>query len=117
MFNINDIETYSKWELVRYGIEFREKVKEFTNNIKIINAALMELHGLDWKERYWDYNVFEKQNTSYTIKKDYDYSEMMKNRPDLFEPKKAAMYKEFPELINRKISTTIEMSKDKSFTI
>jgi hypothetical protein len=47
MFNINDIETYSKGELVRYGIEFREKVKEFTDNIRMINAALMELHGLD----------------------------------------------------------------------
>lgn len=113
MFDVNNIENYSKQELVQFGIKMREQRKELDDNIKLITLCLLEMHDLNWVERYWDYNVFERQTTSYAIKKWYDYTPMMTVRPDLFVPNKAKMFKEFPDAIDRKITTTVEMSKDK----
>jgi len=38
----------------------------------------------------------------------------MEVRPDLFVPDKAKMYKEYPDAIERKLTITVEMSKDRS---
>lgn len=116
MFEPDKITEYSKQELVNFGIQLREQKKQIDENIAIINQALVELHWIDWKERYWDYNVFERQVVSYSIKKDYDYSMLRNTRPDLFIPDKARMWKEFPNAIDRKITNALEISKDKTLT-
>lgn len=114
MFNPDNIENYTKNELVEFGIKFREQKKELDDYIKMINIYLVEAHGIDGKERYGDYNVFERTVTTYSVKKDYNYTPLMQQRPDLFAPNKAAMYKEFPEAIDRKLTNTLEISKDKA---
>ena len=113
MFDPSKIDEYSKQELVQFWIELREQKRKIDEDIAIINTALVELHWIDGKERYWDYNVFERQCVSYSIKKDYDYSSLMSTRPDLFVPDKAKMWKEYPDAINRKITNALEISKDK----
>jgi len=114
LFDRNNIENYSKEELIEFGINFREQKKVLEDDIKLINLCILEMHELDWKERYGDYNVFEKTTTSYSLKKDYNYTNLMEVRPDLFVPDKAKMYKEYPDAIERKLTITVEMSKDRS---
>ena len=113
MFTPDKIDEYSKQELVEFWIKFREEKKKLDEYITMINTALVEFYGIDGKERYWDYNVFERQVISYSVKKDYDYNTLMQTRPDLFVPDKAKMWKEFPDAINRKITNALEISKDK----
>lgn len=115
-FDVNKLADYSKQELVQFWIELRDKKKEIEENIAIINATIVEMYWVEGKERYWDYNVFERQCVSYSVKKDYDYSQLHAERPDLFVPDKAKMWKEFPDAIDRKITNALEISKDKVLT-
>lgn len=113
-FKKEDIYEYSKKDLIDFWIKFRTLKKELEDNIKLINMVLMEEYDID-KERHWDFNVFTKQVVSYSKKKWYNYKSIMIDRPDLFEPSKARMFKEYPDAIDRKLTTTIEMSKDKDY--
>ena len=115
MFDRENVENYSKKELIEFWISLREQKKEIDDDIKLITVCLMEMHELSWKERYGEYNVFSKETTSYAVKKWYDYSKLILSEPDLFQPNKAKMYKKYPEAIERKITNTIEMSKDKDY--
>ena len=113
-FKLDECLEYDKVDLIRFWIDFREKKKELESNIKLITKILMDNHEIDGKEQYWEYLVFESQKTSYTPIDWYDYSWLQAKRPDLFQPNKSKMYKEYPDTINRKITTTIEMSMPKN---
>lgn len=118
-FNINDIDLddllwWDKRDLINLWIFVREETKRLSEIKQIVNVILMDEYGIEWKENYDWYDVFIKESTSYTALKGFDYSSLMKTDPKLFKPAWASFYKKYPQFINRKISTTVEISKPKT---